>query len=156
MDILGKFTRKSERGEKTWKDAKTYFSQRYDLLKLEFLEKSSQLLSVVFSMLIVIVCALVVLIFLAAAVIHVLTMALNAAWAYIIVSAVFVAIIVFVLAKKDVLFVNPLIRKFSRIMYKEEVEEVETENVVKDVEVEEETKVKTDTDTKTKKGGRNE
>ena len=107
-------------------------------------------------MLIVIVCALVVLIFLAAAVIHGLTMALNAAWAYIIVSAVFVAIIVFVLAKKDVLFVNPLIRKFSRIMYKEEVEEVETENVVKDVEVEEETKVKTDTDTKTKKGGRNE
>lgn len=140
MDILGKFTRKSERGEKTWTDAKTYFSQRYDLLKLEFLEKSSQLLSVVFSMLIVIVCALVVLIFFAAAVIHSLTIALNAAWAYFIVSMVFVGIIVFVLAKKDELFVKPLIRKFSRIMYKDEVEEVETENVVKDVEVEDESK----------------
>jgi len=139
MDILGKFTKK-ERDEKTWADAKTYFSQRYDLLKLEFLEKSSQLLSVVFSMLIVIVCALVVLIFLAAAIIHGLTNLLNAAWAYTIVSAVFVGIIVFVLAKKDVLFVNPLIRKFSRIMYKEKVEEVETENVVKDVVVESETK----------------
>jgi hypothetical protein len=146
MDILGKFTKKSERGEKTWADAKTYFSQRYDLLKLEFLEKSTQLLSVIFSMLIVIVCALVVLIYLSSAVIHWLTMALNAAWAYTILCALFVGIIVFVLAKKDVLFVKPLIRKFSRIMYPDEVEEVEAENVVKDVEVESETK----------KGGANE
>ena len=134
MDILGKFMRKSERGEKTWADAKTYFSQRYDLLKLEFLEKSSQLLSVVFSMLIVIVCALVVLIYLSSAIIHWLTLALNAAWAYTILCLLFVAIIVFVFSKKDVLFVKPLIRKFSRIMYRDEVEEVESENVVKDVE----------------------
>lgn len=138
MDILGKFTRKSERGEKTWSDAKTYFSQRYDLLKLEFLEKSSQLLSVVFSMLIVIVCALVVLIYLSSALIHWLTLALNAAWAYTILCTLFVAIIVFVFAKRDALFVKPLIRKFSRIMYPDEVEELETENVVKDAEIESE------------------
>jgi uncharacterized membrane protein len=133
MDILGKFSKKSERGEKTWADAKTYFSQRYDLLKLEFLEKSSQLLSVIFSMLIIIVCALVVLIYISSAIIHWLTLALNAAWAYTIISMVFVLIMVFVFSKKDVLFVKPLIRKFSRIMYKEEVETVETENVVRDV-----------------------
>ena len=133
MDILGKFTRRSERSAKTWKDTKTYFSQRYDLLKLEFLEKSTQLLSVIFSMLIVIVCALVVLIYLSSAIIHWLTLAMNAAWAYTIICLVFVAIIVFVFSKKDTLFVNPLIRKFSRIMYKDEVETVETENVVKDV-----------------------
>jgi len=133
MDILGKFSKKSERGEKTWADAKTYFSQRYDLLKLEFLEKSSQLLSVIFSMLIIIVCALVVLIYISSAIIHWLTLALNAAWAYTIISMVFVLIMVFVFSKKDVLFVKPLIRKFSRIMYKEEVETVETESVVRDV-----------------------
>ena len=138
MDILGKFTRRSERSAKTWKDSKTYFSQRYDLLKLEFLEKSTQLLSVIFSMLIVIVCALVVLIYLSSAVIHWLTMALGAAWAYTILCVLFVGIIVFVLAKKDVLFVKPLIRKFSRIMYPDEVEELETENVVKDAEIESE------------------
>lgn len=138
MDILGKFTRRSERSAKTWKDTKTYFSQRYDLLKLEFLEKSTQLLSVIFSMLIVIVCALVVLIYLSSAVIHWLTMALGAAWAYTILCVLFVGIIVFVLAKKDVLFVKPLIRKFSRIMYPDEVEELETENVVKDAEIESE------------------
>ena len=146
MDILGKFTKKSERSEKTWADTKTYFSQRYDLLKLEFLEKSSQLLSVIFSMLIVIVCALVVLIYLSSAIIHWITLALNAAWAYTIICMVFVGIIVFVLSKKDILFVKPLIRKFSRIMYKDEVEEVETENVVRDVQDE----------FSTKKGGANE
>ena len=138
MDILGKFTRRSERSAKTWKDTKTYFSQHYDLLKLEFLEKSTQLLSVIFSMLIVIVCALVVLIYLSSAVIHWLTLALGAAWAYTILCVLFVGIIVFVLAKKDVLFVKPLIRKFSRIMYPDEVEELETENVVKDAEIESE------------------
>ena len=138
MDILGKFTRRSERSAKTWKDTKTYFSQRYDLLKLEFLEKSTQLLSVIFSMLIVSVCALVVLIYLSSAVIHWLTLALGAAWAYTILCVLFVGIIVFVLAKKDVLFVKPLIRKFSRIMYPDEVEELETENVVKDAEIESE------------------
>ena len=138
MDILGKFTRRSERSAKTWKDTKTYFSQRYDLLKLAFLVNSTQSLSVIFSMLIVIVCALVVLIYLSSAVIHWLTMALGAAWAYTILCALFVGIIVFVLAKKDVLFVKPLIRKFSRIMYPDEVEELETENVVKDAEIESE------------------
>ncbi len=134
MDILGKFTKKSERSEKTWADAKTYFSQRYDLLKLEFLEKSTQLLSVIFSMLIIIVCALVVLIYLSSAVIHWLTLAIGAAWAYTILCALFVAVIVFVFSKKDVLFVKPLLRKFSRIMYPDEVEEVESENLIKDVE----------------------
>jgi len=134
MDILGRFTKKSERGEKTWADAKTYFSQRYDLLKLEFLEKSTQLLSVIFSMLIIIVCALVVLIYLSSAIIHWLTMAIGAAWAYTILCVLFVGIIVFVFSKKDVLFVKPLLRKFSRIMYPDDVESVETENFIKDVE----------------------
>lgn len=146
MDILGKFTKKSERGEKTWKDTKTYLSQRYDLLKLEFLEKSTQLLSVIFSMLIVIVCALVVVIYLSSAIIHWISLALSPAWAYTIICLLFMGIIVFVFSKKDVLFVKPLIRKFSRIMYPNEVEEIETENVVKDAEIESETK----------RGGRNE
>lgn len=131
MDIIGKFTKKSERSEKTWKDTKTYFSQRYELLKLELLEKSSQLLSVIFSMLIVIVCALAVLIYLSSAVIQWLTLALNAAWAYTIVCVLLIGIIIFVLAKKDALFIKPLIRKFSRILFPNEIEEVEGETVVK-------------------------
>lgn len=139
MDILGNFTRRSERSSKTWNDTKTYFWQRYDLLKLEFLEKSSQLLSVIFSMLIVLVCVLVVLIYLSSAIIHWLSTSIGAAWANIILCLLFVGIIAFVLAKKDVLFVKPFLRKFSRIMYPDEVEELESENVVKDAEIVSET-----------------
>lgn len=95
----------------------SYLSKRYDLLKLELLEKSSQILSVVLSMIIVVICALVVLIYLSNALISWLTIALNSGWAYTIVCGVFILIIVLVLSKKDTLFVNPLIRKLSRILF---------------------------------------
>ena len=44
------------------------------------------------------------------------------------------------------LFVKPLLRKFSRIMYPDDVETVETENVIKDV----------DDEYASKKGGQHE
>ena len=117
MDIFSLFSKDSPRNARTIKDVKTYLSQRYDLLKLELLEKSSQLLSVILSMLLVVVCALAVLIYLSSALISWLTLALNAGWAYTIVCALFVVIILVVLHYKDMLFVKPLIRKFSRILY---------------------------------------
>ena len=117
MDIFSLFSKDSPRNDRTIKDVKTYLSQRYDLLKLELLEKSSKLLSVILSMLIVVVCALAVLIYLSSALISWLTLALNAGWAYTIVCALFVIIILVVLRYKDMLFVKPLIRKFSRILY---------------------------------------
>lgn len=126
MDILGKFAKNSERNEKTWNDTKAYFSQRYELLKIEFLEKSTQLLSVIISMLIVVVCALVVLIYLSSAIIRWLSLAIGEAWAYTIICSIFVGIIIFVLSKKDVLFVKPLIRKFSRILYQDKLEEIDS------------------------------
>ena len=128
MDFFNLFSKDSQRNARTIKDMKTYLSQRYDLVKLELLEKSSQLLSVVFSMLIVIVCALAVLIYLSSALISWLSIALNTAWAYTIVCAVFLIIMVVVLKNKDNLFVKPLIRKFSRILYSEEGGKQETES----------------------------
>lgn len=117
MDLLKRIFGRSERNERTIDDLKVYLSQRYDLLKLELLGKSSQILSVIFSMLIVLVCALAVLIYLSSALISWLTIALNAGWAYLIVCGLFILIIIFVLMYKDKLFVKPLICKFSRILY---------------------------------------
>lgn len=129
MDLLNKIFGRSERNERTIADLKVYLTQRYDLLKLELMEKSSQILSVVLSVLIVLVCALAVLIYLSSALISWLTIALNAGWAYLIVCGIFILIIIFVLMYKDKLFVKPLIRKFSRILYggESEVAEVEKE-----------------------------
>ncbi len=117
MDLLHRLFQKSPRNEKTAQDVKAYLSQHYDLLKLEFLEKSTQLLSVILSLLIVVVCALVVVIYLSSAFVSWLTIALNAGWAYTIVCAIFVILMVVVFCFKDTLFVKPLIRKFSRILF---------------------------------------
>ena len=122
MSLLKKLFGKSERNERTIEDMKVYLTQRYDLLKLELLGKSSQILSVVLSILIVVVCALTVLIYLSSALISWLTIALNAGWAYTIVCGIFILISVFVFMMKDKLFVKPLIRKFSRILYPEKTE----------------------------------
>lgn len=125
MDLLKKLFGRSERNERTINDLKVYLTQRYDLLKLELMEKSSQILSVVLSIVIVVVCALAVLIYLSSALISWLTLALNAGWAYTIVCGIFILIIVFILMTKDKLFVKPLIRKFSRILYPENAEDKE-------------------------------
>lgn len=117
MNFFEKLLGKSPRNEKTAKDVQNYLSQRYDLLKLELLDKSSQILSVILSMLIVVVCILAVFIYLSNALISWLTIALNAGWAYTIVCALFIAVILVVLHYKDKLFVNAIIRKFSRILY---------------------------------------
>lgn len=132
MNLIDKLTRRSPRNARTVKDLRTYLSQRYDLLKLELLEKSSKLLSVVLSMLIVVVCALAVLIYLSNALISWLTLALNAAWAYTIVCGIFVLIIIIVLYNKDALFVKPLIRKFSQILYSENDKAADAEYTVEE------------------------
>lgn len=125
MDVFNKIFGKSERNDRTIQDLKVYLSQRYDLLKLELMEKSTQLLSVILSLLIVVVCALAVLIYLSSALISWLTIALNAGWAYTIVCGIFLLIIVVILLLKDKLFVKPLIRKFSRILYPEKESDAE-------------------------------
>ncbi len=130
MNLLNRLSQRSPRNERTLKDLSKYLSQRYDLLKLELLEKSSQLISVTLSMLIVVVCALVVLIYLSNALVSWLTIALNAGWAYTIVCGLFILVIVVVFVTKDKLFVKPLIRKFSSILYKEK-----NDNVDEDVSV---------------------
>ncbi len=127
MDLINKLFGGSGRTGRTVRDVRTYLSQRYDLLKLELMEKSSQILSVILSMGIVVVCALAVLIYLSSALVSWLTLALNAGWAYTIVCAVLILVIVVVLLNKDRLFVNPLIRKFSRILYPEGAEEARVE-----------------------------
>lgn len=132
MNLIEKLTRRSPRNARTAKDLRTYLSQRYDLLKLELLEKSSQLLSVVLSMLIVVVCALAVLIYLSNALISWLTLALNAGWAYTIVCGIFVLIIIIVIYNKDTLFVKPLIRKFSQILYSENDKAADAEYTVEE------------------------
>lgn len=134
MDLFSLFTKKSPRNERTAKDLNKYLSQRYDLLKLELLEKSSQILSVILSMIIVVVCALAVFIYLSNAFVSWLTIALNEGWAYTIVCAIYIIIVLAVLRYKDQLFVKPLIRKLSRILYDTKRDDIEDAEIIDDTE----------------------
>lgn len=134
MDLFSLFTKKSPRNERTAKDLNKYLSQRYDLLKLELLEKSSQILSVILSMIIVVVCALAVFIYLSNAFVSWLTIALNEGWAYTIVCAIYIIIVLVVLRYKDQLFVKPLIRKLSRILYDTKRDDIEDAEIIDDTE----------------------
>lgn len=134
MDLFSLFTKKSPRNERTTKDISKYLSQRYDLLKLELLEKSSQILSVILSMIIVVVCALAVFIYLSNAFVSWLTIALNEGWAYTIVCAIYIIIVLVVLRYKDQLFVKPLIRKLSRILYDTKRDDIEDAEIIDDTE----------------------
>lgn len=134
MDLFSLFTKKSPRNERTAKDLNKYLSQRYDLLKLELLEKSSQILSVILSMIIVVVCALAVFIYLSNAFVSWLTIALNEGWAYTIVCAIYIIIVLVVLRYKDQLFVKPLIRKLSRILYDTKRDDIEDAEIIDDQE----------------------
>lgn len=134
MDLFSLFTKKSPRNERTAKDLNKYLSQRYDLLKLELLEKSSQILSVILSMIIVVVCALAVFIYLSNAFVSWLTIALNEGWAYTIVCVIYIIIVLVVLRYKDQLFVKPLIRKLSRILYDTKRDDIEDAEIIDDTE----------------------
>lgn len=121
MDILTRFSKKSNRNARTIKDLKLYLSQRYDLLKLELLEKSSKILTVILSMLVVLVCTLAALIYFSFALITWLSKLFDSeAPAYLIVCGLFILIMIIILACKDKIFLNPLIHKLSDILYDSE------------------------------------
>jgi len=132
MSLFNLFTKKSPRNERTANDLQQYLSQRYELLKLELLEKSSQIISVILSMIIVVVCALAVFIYLSNAFVSWLTLALNEGWAYTIVCAIYIIIVIVVFRHKDTLFVKPMIRKLSRILYAKKKNDIEEAEVIDD------------------------
>lgn len=110
---------------------KLYLTQRYDLLKLELLEKSSKILTVILSMLVVLVCTLAALIYFSFALITWLSKLFNSeAPAYLIVCGIFILIMIIVLACKDKIFLNPLIKKLSEILYDQDNKESKSSSSV--------------------------
>ena len=136
MDILGKFTKKSERGEKTWSDAKTYFSQRYDLLKLELLEKLSRIIGLVILALVVVLLVFGAFAFFGMALIFLLSKVVPLTISCCILGAVFLLVILLAVLFKEKLFINPVVQQLSKILFAEATMDVvvpeKTEEVKKD------------------------
>lgn len=121
MSILSNFFQTTSRNDKIISDAKKYFSSRYDLLKLEFLEKSSKIIGGILMMLTVVISAFVALVFLAQALISWLSQFFTtAAPVYLICAGVFIILIIVALFSKESLFINPMVKMLSKIMYEDD------------------------------------
>ncbi|MBR0122921.1 MAG: phage holin family protein [Bacteroidales bacterium] len=126
---MGVFSRFVDNNGKIAKDVRSYFSQRYDLLKVELLEKSSRILAVLFSMLVILVCALAVLIYLSFAFISWINASLNSTVAgYLIVALLFLVLLLVIIVFNEKLFLNPIIRKLGKILYEEKDDDGEEED----------------------------
>lgn len=110
------------------KDAKEYISNRYDLLKLELLEKLAKILSAILMIFIAVALVLAALVYFSFAAVNVLNNYFGSNWpGFLIIGGCFLIIlwVVFLLRKK--MFLNPLIGILSGILFEEKREEDEDE-----------------------------
>ena len=89
-----------------------------DSIKLGLLENFSTLISVLFSIVLVLILAGIALLFLAAAATWALTALVGSfIWAALIVAGVFIIAAVIVYVKREKLIVNPAVRMLSKIIF---------------------------------------
>jgi len=120
-----------EEGKKGWKlseNVKDYLKMRYDLLRLELLEKLSLIVSLILLIVIGIVFLLSALLYASMALIFSLREVWGFVPGFLLMSGVFLAITAVLFVMKEKWFVNPLIKQLSAILFKEtNKEEVENE-----------------------------
>ena len=109
-------------------ECKQYASMRYDLLRLELLEKISKIFSLL--LLAMVGIALVIIIFVYLSVL--LLIWLEGIFASMvpgvcIVAGIYTLALICIIACKDKIFLNPMIRSLSKIIFSEENKNVEPE-----------------------------
>ena len=100
------------------KDGKEYLSTRYDLLRLELLEKISSIVGLLILVMIAIVLICTVWIYLSGILIVLMQNAFGSLIpAFLIMGGFSLLILIFVVLLKDRMIVNPLVRSFSKILF---------------------------------------
>ncbi|MDR2085227.1 MAG: phage holin family protein [Bacteroidales bacterium] len=99
-------------------DSKEYIRTRYDLLKLELLEKMAKIFALLFTVIICLVLLLGAFVYFSFALVSALTPLFNSPVpAFLIVGGVFVlTTVIFVVFRKQI-FLNPLIKQLSKILF---------------------------------------
>lgn len=105
-------------------DGQQYTRTRYDLLRLELLEKMSRIFALILMLLVSIILALTAFIYFSFAFVRWLGQFFNNdAWAFCIVGAIFLLLLgIFFFFRKQI-FLNPLIRQLSEILFRKPEEE---------------------------------
>ena len=105
-------------------DGQQYIRTRYDLLRLELLEKMSRIFALILMLLVSIILALTAFIYFSFAFVRWLGQFFNNdAWAFCIVGAIFLLLLgIFFFFRKQI-FLNPLFRQLSEILFRKPEEE---------------------------------
>lgn len=105
-------------------DGQQYIRTHYDLLRLELLEKMSRIFALILMLLVSIILALTAFIYFSFAFVRWLGQFFNNdAWAFCIVGAIFLLLLgIFFFFRKQI-FLNPLIRQLSEILFRKPEEE---------------------------------
>ena len=117
-------------------DTKAYLNARYDLLKLELLEKLSRIIGLVILALVVVLLVFGAFAFFGMALIFLLSKVVPLTISCCILGAVFLLVILLAVLFKEKLFINPVVQQLSKILFAEATVDVvmpeKTEEVKKD------------------------
>jgi hypothetical protein len=118
-------------------DTKVYFNARYDLLKLELLEKLSRIIGLVILALVVVLLVFGAFAFFGMALIFLLSKVLPLTASCCILGAIFLLVMTLAILFKESWFINPVVQQLSKILFAESdesgvVEPEKTEEVKKD------------------------
>ncbi len=111
----------NESYQKLWDETKKYLQLRYDLLRVELLEKSSQIISIMLMVIIAILLGIIIFTYLSVLLLVWLeTLFGSIIPGLCIVLGIHVLLLILVVAFRKQWFLHPLIKSFSKILYSNE------------------------------------
>ncbi len=118
-----------EQYKKLLEDSKSYLQTRYDLLRLELLDKMSKILGLLILGVLGLFALFVAVAYFSVALVAWMSMYMPTAVACCILGGAFLLIILIAYLLRNVLFINPLLRTLSQILFYEEDEDLDDDVV---------------------------
>lgn len=115
--------------EKLLTEIYEYLKTRGDLVKINVLEKTSRILAWIIYLIIGLLIVLFAVAFIAVGVTVLLAKVMPVWVACLVSSVIFIALLVLLIAFRDRLVVNPIIRMLSSIMYNDDINQEDEDNV---------------------------
>ncbi len=106
-------------------DSKSYLQTRYDLLRLELLDKLSQILGLLILVIVVIFLLFVAVAYFSVSLVAWMGTYMPIATACCILGGAFLCILLVAYLLRNTLFINPLVRMLSQILFRTEKEQAE-------------------------------
>ncbi|MBR1928214.1 MAG: phage holin family protein [Paludibacteraceae bacterium] len=114
---------------KLFADCKEYLSTRYDLLRLELLEKLSIIIGMLVFLIVTLFLGFGAIAYFSVALVHLMANVMAPAVACIILGGVLIVILLLLYWQREKLFVNPLVKKLSQILFAPKEQEVSDLNL---------------------------